>query len=787
MLMAVITFFLLLLQAALWLPEVLVRIPLPITRGIGEFWPLMRGSAMYGFLGASLVGVLCAFLACRRDAGLGKAHAILAAMAMAGCARLSRIMGDPLPSTALWGVAFVMAIGAGYIFRRAVAYPPSLANLNAAPDSASGDSEPKVERISRSVWIGVVIVQAFAAIFWGYRLTQNPGELYSFGTNALISAQRLLLGQLDWNELILFHEMTQAECGYSLPFVLWHALFQILCGGMSVFAGRLAIMVASLLSVIFMFRVGRSIGGARFGLLCMIIFAALPLTAFQSRVDGIFGFSALLVLIALDIVLSFIRRPTFVRSILVGFSAPLVCYGLANIKLLFIAGLLTFVVAFFRSRTLRQGSWKLVFSFMVAGLVLLPQLTNLSQVKQQMRGRGEHIFGGVLKQAALNDPQGRGLWEMAKLQLEINFAGISHSILGPWDDQASTLPSILVVPLVVGVGLSIAQALRPDRFFMLAIAVGAYFAPLIAIPMTWNRLLLLNIAHTPLIAVVWFELYEIFKKASLRRLLIPMHVVALLISLASGLVIATSFLHRKSQLGEVVKLIETQAHGHVVFFTDKIETSLNYLRWNPPLLGRSSDASIPVTGIRENGVVATSRVIEFLEIPALLLSNDPIPPELSSKASWKTEQAPGNLSAMWHNPMGMERRPVVLAVDLLKFDSSKPLFFGRLSYASANLFEAEIPHEGIDVHFDLSEPLEKAALMVRKANSYSAAVKVFLDGSELSVLEESEVTGDKRTVWFSVAGVPPGRHLIRILPVAQGSQSADEVVIVGVSTASEQR
>jgi hypothetical protein len=87
----------------------------------------------------------------------------------------------------------------------------------------------------------------------------------------------------------------------------------------------------------------------------------------------------------------------------------------------------------------------------------------------------------------------------------------------------------------------------------------------------------------------------------------------------------------------------------------------------------------------------------------------------------------------------------------------------------------------------LSEPLEKAALMVRKANSYSAAVKVFLDGSELSVLEESEVTGDKRTVWFSVAGVPPGRHLIRILPVAEGSQSADEVVIVGVSTASEQR
>lgn len=741
---------------------------------------------MYGFLGASLVGVLCAFLARRREAGLGKAHAILAAMAMAGCARLSRIMGDPLPSTALWGAAFVIAIGAGYIFRRAVAYPPSLANLNAAPDSAYGDSESKVERTSRSVWFGVVIVQAFAAIFWGYRLTQSPGDIYSFGANALISAQRLLLGQLDWNELILFHEMTQADCGYSLPFVLWHALFQILCGGMSVFAGRLALVAASWLSVIFMFRVGRSIGGSRFGLFCMIIFAALPLTAFQSRVDGIFGFSALLVLIALDIVLSFIRRPNFVNSILLGCTVPLVCYGLANIKLIFIAGLLTFAVSFFRSRTLRQGAWRLVFSFMVAGLVLLPQLSNLSQVKQQMRGRGEHIFGGVLKQAALNDPQGRGLWEMAKLQLEVNFAGISHSILGPWDDQVGTLPSILVMPLVVGVGLSIAQAFRPDRFFMLALAGGAYFAPLIAIPMTWNRLLLLNVAHAPLIALVWFELYEIFKKTSLRRLLIPMHGIALLISLASGLVIATSFLHMKSQLGEVVKLLETKAHGHVVFFTDKIETSLNYLRWNPPLLGRSSDARIPVAGIRENGVVATSRVIEFLEIPALVLSNDPIPPELSAKGSWKTELAPGNLSAMWHKPSGMDRRPIVRAVDLLKFDSNKPLFFGRLSYASANLLEADIPPEGIEVYFDLSEPLEKAALMVRKGSSYSAAVKVFLDGSELSVLEESEATADKRTVWFSVAGLQSGRHSIRILPSA-GSESADEVVIVGVSTGSERK
>ena len=787
MVMAVVSFCLLLLQAALWLPEVFLCVPFPPIRSIGEAWPLTKELALYSFLGASLVGLSCAFLSRSRDVAVAKAHAILAALAMAGGARLSRIMGDPLPSTALWGIAFVMAIGAGYMFRRAVVYPPSLANLNGSSDVGSRNGASNQEKLSRSIWFGIVLVQAFAAVFWGYRLTESPGELNSFGTNAYISAQRLLLGQLDWNELILFHEMTQADCGYSLPFVLWHAFFQILCGGMSVFAGRLAIMVASWLSVIFMFRVGRSIGGPRFGLISMVVFAALPLTAFQSRVDGIFGFSALLVLIALDIVLSFIRRPTFVRSILLGFSVPLVCYGLANIKLLFIAGLLTFIVSFFHSRTLRQGAWRLIFSVMVAGLFLLPQLTNLSQVKQQMRGRGEHLFGGVLKQTALNDPQGRGLWEMATLQLEINFAGISKSILGPWKDEASTLPSILVIPLVVGVGLSIAQALRPDRFFMLALAVGAYFAPLIAIPMTWNRLLLLNIAHAPLIAMVWFELYEIFTKAPLRRLLIPMHGVALLISLASGPYLASSFLHGRSDLGELIKLLESQAQGHVVFFTDRIETSLNYLRWNAPLLGRSSDARIPVAGIRERGVVATSRVVDYLDIPALLVSNERAPEQLSARDQWKTEPLPGNLFAMWHTSTQTERRPVVLAVDLLKFDSSKPLFFGRLSYGSTNLFEAEIPHEGIDVHFDLNEPLEKAALMVRKGNSYSAAVKVFLDGTELSVFEESEATGDKRTVWFSVAGVQPGRHSIRILPIAEGSESADEVVIVGVPTASDRK
>ena len=62
---------------------------------------------------------------------------------------------------------------------------------------------------------------------------------------------------------------------------------------------------------------------------------------------------------------------------------------------------------------------------------------------------------------------------------------------------------------------------------------------------------------------------------------------------------------------------------------------------------------------------------------------------------------------------------------------------------------------------------------------------MFLDGSELSVLEESEATADKRTVWFSVPGVQPGRHSIRILPIAEGSESADEVVVVGVPPASD--
>ncbi len=634
-----------------------------------------------------------------------------------------------------------------------------------------------------SAWrIGIfTTVLLLASAVYRYRQLDTPGVLDAYGTQAMVAAKRLVQGQLSIAELVLYHEMTQEECGYSLPFVLWHAAFQAAYGGLSVSAARSAAMVAGLLGVVLMYRVGRALGGPILGLASMAVYAFLPSAIFAARTEAIYGFSVLLLFAAFDAVLGFVLRPTWWRAIWLGLLVPLVGYGLANIRLMFLAGVVLLLVVVIRDKTFRRGGGKrLALAMIVSTALLAPQFANWRKVQIQVRGRGEHIFAGAFEQLLIMDKSAER-WPQRAAILYKNAQFIAQRTLGFGGDMPPALPPLLVVPMLVGLAGSLGRAFRKDRLFLLVLWFTSYLAPAISMYATDVRLMLLGPAQALMAAVVWADVYALARSTRARALAGLLVGVPVAILCADELARMHGLLSARPPLPQLRDFLSTQARGKLVFFTDEADTALNFLRWNPPTFGRDSTAEVPVTGIRRMDIPATLQMIESLRIPALVATDGAVG-DLAIGAQWSVlGVGTSTMSVLEYRGAAAGRNYWTVAMDAVRLEKGSKLWAGLLSYRSPYLFIAPLS-TGLRWRIPVPMNLERVAVIARTLDRGSVSIQVEFGSLGSQVLRAGS-SGEDRigAAWAYMGGpLPKGQYDLTLSPLdGQRTINVDDVTVLG--------
>lgn len=738
----------------------------------------LSNSTMIILLGiTSLALWMITMLLLRRNLNAARALCIAAAMIAAHGARLAWQPTTGSNALTLWAIAIFIAITGGIATRAT--------STNSTNDSATLSAHPpSVEHsMTISVWFMFTLLAVCSAALFSYKLLDIPGEMSGFGTQAISAARRLLHGEVALRDLVLYREMTQEECGNSLPYVLWHALFQSILGGMSLTAARIACATASWMSVLMMFRVGRHIGGPRFGLVSMAVYSAIPVTLFNARSEGIFGFSALLILIIFDAGLLFLRSPSIGRAIIFGICVPLVGYGIANIKFYLLSLFATICYAILRRRQIELYSRYAALAACVAVAILLPQLLNLHEVKVRVQGRGEHIFGGVLLHLAYLDPSKPTPFRKALEILLENGRYLGESIFGPWADNMTTLPGGMSVLFVIGLCLIISSPLAPKSVFLGLMFFSGYAAPLISIPIGWTRMLMVNIAQALVISLVWSELLRLIRASTFPRIGSFLCLIGVAISLRSAIPAEHFFFTQDHSLSHARRFIMEQPAGTVVFFTDRHESSGNFLRWNPPHIGRDSTAERPLIGIREQSVGVVKSLVENLKIPALIISNESPSVENQVSSNWRLKKIHGYLWAMTQLSQLPAASPVVQVLEPTKLDAGSPVMPGHVAYTSARLFMTQIlPKSPLSLEFSLGSDLERVAIIARGRNSFSAPVDLVIDSGKVALQVNKHVDGEANSTWHYAPQLSSGTHTM-LVQLQNDSPPQfgfiDDIVIIG--------
>lgn len=735
-------------------------------------------STLISVLGiTSIVMWMIALFPLRKRREQSRILCIAAAMIAAHGARLAWHPNTGSNTLALWGIAIFIAITGGIVTRAT--------SKDSANDSATlCVRPPSVERpMTISAWFMFTFLAVCSATLFSYRLLDIPGEMSGFGTQAISAAHRLLHGEVALRDLVLYREMTQEECGNSLPYVLWHALFQLLFGGMSLTAARIACAAASWLSVLMMFRVGRHIGGPRFGLVSMAVYSAIPVTLFNARSEGIFGFSALLILTICDAGFLFLRSPSLGRAIIFGLCVPLVGYGIANIKFYLLSLFATICYVILRRKQIGLYARYAALTACVAIALIVPQLLNLHEVKVRVQGRGEHIFGGVLLHLAYLDPSKPTPFRKALEILLENCRYLGESIFGPWADNMTTLPGGLSVLFVIGLCLIISSPLAPKCVFLGLMFFAGYAAPLISIPIGWTRMLMVNIAQALVISLVWSELLRLIRASTFPRIGSFLCLIGVAISLRSAIPAEQFFFTQDHSLGHARRFIMEQPAGTVVFFTDRHESSGNFLRWNPPHIGRDSTAERPLIGIREQSVGVVKSLVENLKIPAVIISNESPSVENQVSSNWRLKRIHGYLWAMAQLSQLPAASPVVQVLEPTKLDAGSPVMPGHVAYTSARLFMTQILQKSpLSLEFSLESDLERVAIIARGRNSFSAPVDLVIDNGKVALQVNKHVEGEANSTWYYAPQLSSGTHTM-LVQLQNDSPPQfgfiDDIVIIG--------
>lgn len=702
---------------------------------------------------------------------------IISPMIIISLGRISWQAPGKISAVHLYWLGFFMACIAGLVSRRFVSSPETsrLFSFYHAKQAAS-------RNYLYHLILGLVVLVAGWLYF--YRLTELPLELNSFGTQAMSAADRLLHNQVSWWDLILFREMTQEECGNSLPFVLWHAMFQVLFDGLSITASRMACATATLISCWFMFRVSKHLGGMLFSVFTTATYALLPLTIYNAKLNGIFGFSSLLVLLIIDRLLVFCKYPSIGRGCLLGLCLPLGAYGIANIRLMIIATIVCsayFIVAT-RARSWRSYITPSLVTIVVAGVIILPQLFNISRVQHQVRGRGEHVFGGVLTQMLVLEKNKHTRLEKTVSVLYDNALTIGKTFTPANNETLSRLPHRLAPLFIVGVALIVTQLRIAHTMFILALLVASYIAPLVAIPIYEHRLLMLNTSQALVIGYVFHLLVAIFRfNHGLTGGAIAIGSIVTMTLLAVS-PITTSFFKSKNPIAEIRNRLIEDTTYRVVYICTQHETAGNFIRWNPPFLGRDSNAIHPIVIFSAEDISNIQALVEFLNAPSTIICNNTSSRRLQSSQLW-TELllTPPFRWMSFQNSNHI--KPIVHAIDPWHLSSKDRVILPRLSYFSPRLFVRPIPSKGIQATFSSSIPYRRFAVLPRGARGGKISVTVSIDGKSLDVPLSHEPTSQSLVTWFSGGYLSTGTHRISVYlneDTHNRNEALEDIIVIGI-------
>jgi hypothetical protein len=728
------------------------------------------------------VSILLILLSIRGSADpLGVRLAFLTASINLGTAAwLCARAGYHSASTVLWILCILIAIGLANRIRTSAGDIPS---HDLVCSTLSQSNRPN---ISRTEWLCIVSVIIISVIGYTWRLTEIPQFVRSYGMHGFINALRLRTGLIPLEDLVLYREMTQEDCGASLLFVLWHALFQLLPGGMTLFNARLACASAVIVSLFFMFRIGRRLGGATFGLICLVAYAGLPSTFFNARHEGIFGFSALLFLFCTDIALGFAAHPSRARAVLLGIAIPCLGYGLANVKLMSMALLATVGLALAQQSSFRKYSRHLLITVGTSALLCAPQFANWSAVKANLIGRGEHLFGRNFRHMIASDPLQRGYWYHVLEALTNNISAILGTFFRPALDTATTHIGLLSIFVLLGLIFSLSRPLRIPYFFILSLTVSTYAALLVAVPASTERMMLLGIPQAFLIAVFWSHLYSSLATKFHRTTAITITILLLLSATCPGLAYAFRELGTQTQAGALRTRIAPQSQHGIIFYAHDEETSLNTLRLNHPTFGPDSASDIPIIGMPANGSHAFIALTEELELPAVIINRRPDPGLTNPLPGWHYEELQAALwerwYMLWHTPQSPSKRITVRSLLPFSFMYKGRALHTRGSYRSITLRERNIPAESIDVPFELDSTYHNAAISVQDSTSYSPPIEIRIDGNHILSRSIRDGEPGKEVVWLLVGDLSPGKHTLTLTRRNPEKDAwVSEVILIGSS------
>jgi len=667
--------------------------------------------------------------------------------------------------------------------------------VSATREEGSTPGERRVSPYSLAHIVLFAVVAFSCAGVYALRLTDFPELLDPYGgVSGAGVAKRLVDGKVDVGSMILFREMTQEECVYSLPFMAWLGLFQLLTGGQTIFAARLASATAILVSLVLIYRTARRLLSPGAGLIAMAVFGTIPATILNARMSRIYAFSTMLLLIVVDVAVGFVKKPTWPRAVLLGLVSPLVAYGIANIRIGALAVACLVVAYFVADREFRRLALRrLPVSLLVLGVLLIPQIRHYDVVARQVQGRGEHIFS-YIRYGSLFSEQTQAEIKRTLVENLVFFERISWGQGGTFH----SIPPLTTILMLLGVSVCIATIRSPDRLFLLLFWLTAYLGPLIAVPFTPIRTFMFATAQALMVAVFLNQIWLYFRASRARFVVGSVLVMCTIVVCAYQLAGMTELLQR-TQRTKLVEFLESSDHGGLVFFASETDsTLLPTVRQSSPALGRDFKSRMQVLGMRFDDIIGAAKLAQALDIDAMIVGPPQIEPfkQLANESDWKVDEISPELGALVRKSTA-ENETTAVAIEPIEFTAQDPPFpaHALLWPASETAMVRVVNNLRIAPSVSIPEDFDRFAVIVRTGHNapppgQSGAFEIAVDGTLTCRAEMPKLSHIVVGLASCVIEAPlvAGVHSLQLsaaVDVAPGSQgpviTIDDITIVGVS------
>jgi hypothetical protein len=614
----------------------------------------------------------------------------------------------------------------------------------------------------------LALILTLASFIFLFRLTEIPLLPDTFGVHIISRAQKFLNGEVSLYPLILMHEMTQEECVLSPLYVLWNSIFQLLCGGPSLLSARLGSAIAALISIVLTFRIGSKLVSPTFGLWGCFIYSIMPITQVNARNEAIFGFSIMLCLIVIYAAISFIRDPTKTRAFILGIAIPVSVYGIANIRVMSAACIVMLADYAWSHRRSRNVILNLLLASVIAGIILSPQIMDWDTVRGQLRGRGEHLFGGSGKSLLRNNPDsspfliiGNLIWSNANFLWDFTFRHPGHI--------RNNFSGVVSVFTLLGAILCLSRLNSPICRFMLFFGACSLFAPLIAIPLSAIRCRLLVISQALFAAYYLHEINMVLRLA-IDRIPRLIFTFCLIVSVSIfGIISSWTSLADPSPTAELRSRLESLPSGTVIFVSSPSEADFAYFRWNPPRYRDNASDQVPIIGIPDTAIPEALNLIEQHAIQAVVVFPKRLEGLKSNRNLWRFEAIYEYLLSS-PDPdkikiLPVEAQNIRWREHIPRSNHSNPQ--ERRAVYGSDPFETQVVGNEATLHFSNRSSNRDVIIIPRMGSGFSPPASLSIDQGSVALDQLGSLPDSKNVgfTWYYAKEISRGEHQITLTKI----------------------